>query len=443
MGNKLAQNFNFFTLVKFSLPTMIMIFFISLYVMVDGVFVSRFVSTEAFAAINIVYPLFSLLFAISSMLASGGSALVAKKMGEQKDKQAKQYFSLIVIASAVIGLILSLICLLFIKPIIYLLGSDDSIYQHCYDYIVPLLIFSPFCVLQMIFHSFFITAGKPKIGLVATLTGGTANIIFDYFFIVVMGMGISGAAYGTIAGFFAQNSIGIIYFTFKRTGTLYFVKPSYNLLAVLKSCYNGAAEFIGNFSVSITTFLFNIEMMRYIGVDGVAAITIVLYAEFILASIFYGYSSGVAPIFSYNYGSKNALHLKKIFKASIVFTILASLMIFGLALYTAPYIIDFFVKGNSHVFYLALKGFFIFAFSFFFKGINIFSSTMFTAFSNGKVAAVIMFLRTFVFLSAGILLLPLVFNVNGIWLSLTVTEFLAFIVSIYYFVKYKKVYNYL
>ena len=382
MENKLAQNFKFFSLIKFALPTMIMLFFVSLYVMVDGVFVSRFVNTNAFAAINIVYPLFSMLFAISTMLASGGSALVAKKMGEQKNKQAKQYFSLI---------------------------------------IVPILIFSPLCILQMLFHSFFIAAGKPKMGLISTLTGGTTNIIFDYIFIVLMGMGISGAAYGTIIGFIAQNAIGIFYFIFNRKGTLYFTKPSLNLLAVVKSCYNGVAEFIGNLSISITTFLFNIEMMKYIGVDGVAAITIVLYAEFILTSIFYGYSSGVAPIFSYNYGSKNIYQLKNIFKISMFFVILSSILIYCLSIPAAPYIIDVFAKENSNVFYIALKGFFIFAVSFFFTGTNIFSAAMFTAFSDGKVAATIMVLRTLVFLSLAILLLPLFFNVNGIWLAIPTT----------------------
>jgi len=443
MENKLAQNFNFLSLIKFALPTMIMLFIVSLYVMVDGVFVARFVNTNAFAAIDIVYPLFSILFAISTMLASGGSALVAKKMGEQKNKKAKQYFSLIVIASAVIGLIFSLICLIFIKQIIYLLGSDDSIYKYCYDYIVPILIFSPLCILQMIFHSFFIAAGKPKMGLISTLTGGTVNIIFDYLFIVVMGMGISGAAYGTIVGFIAQNVIGISYFTFNRKGTLYFIKPSRNLLVVIKSCYNGIAECIGNLAISVTTFLFNIEMMKYIGVDGVAAITIVLYAEFILTSIFYGYASGVAPVFSYNYGSKNTYQLKNIFKISMAFVMLSSVLIYLLSLPSSSYIIDIFARENSKVFYIALKGFFIFAISFLFTGTNIFSAAMFTAFSNGKIAAIIMVLRTFVFLSLAILLLPLVLGINGIWLSIPAAEFLSIIVSIFYFIKFKKVYNYL
>ena len=443
MENKLAQNFKFFGLIKFALPTMIMLFFVSLYVMVDGVFVSRFVNTNAFAAINIVYPLYSILFAISAMLASGGSALVAKKMGEQKNKKAKQYFSLIIISSAVIGLIFALICLIFIKQIIYLLGSNDSIYNYCYDYIVPILIFSPLCILQMIFHSFFIAAGKPKMGLISTLTGGTTNIIFDYLFIAVMGMGISGAAYGTIVGFIAQNAIGIIYFTFKRKGTLYFVKPSKNLLVIVKSCYNGIAEFIGNLAISVTTFLFNIEMMKYIGVDGVAAITIVLYAEFILTSIFYGYASGVAPVFSYNYGSKNTYQLKNIFKISITFVVLSSVLIYLLSVPSSSYIIDIFARENSKVFYIALKGFFIFAVSFFFTGTNIFSAAMFTAFSNGKIAAIIMLLRTFVFLSLAILLLPLVLNVNGIWLAVPTAEFLSAIVSIFYFAKFRKIYKYI
>lgn len=443
MENKLAQNFKFFGLIKFSLPTMIMLFFVSLYVMVDGVFVSRFVNTNAFAAINIVYPLFSMLFAISSMLASGGSALVAKKMGEKRNKKAKQYFSLIVISAATIGLIFALICLVFIKPIIYLLGSNDSIYEYCYDYIVPILFFSPLCILQMIFHSFFIAAGKPKIGLIATLTGGTTNIIFDYIFIVLMDMGIAGAAYGTVVGFMAQNAIGFLYFIFKRKGTLYFVKPSSNLLVIVKSCYNGVAEFVGNIAVSITTFLFNIEMMKYIGVDGVAAITIVLYAEFILTSIFYGYASGVAPVFSYNYGSRNTYQLKNIFKISMAFVLQASIFIYFLSLLVSPYIIDIFAKENSSVFYIALKGFFIFAVSFFFTGTNIFSAAMFTAFSNGKVAAIIMVLRTFVFLSLAILLLPLIIDVNGIWLAVPAAEFLSAIVSSFYFIKYRKVYNYL
>lgn len=443
MENKLAQNFNFFSLIKFALPTMIMVLFASLYVTVDGMFIARYVNTAALSAINIVWPIFGTLFAVSCMFASGGSALVAKKMGEQKNDEAKENFSLIVIFSVIFGIIISAICFLFLEQIIYKLGANKVIYHYCKSYISPILIFSPFCILQMIFHSFFIAAGKPKTGLIVSLLGGAINIIFDYIFIVSLEMGITGAAYATVLGFFTQSSFGILYFTFKKKGTLFFVKPVLDWFVIFKSSYNGLAEFIGNFAVAITTFLFNIEMMKYLGVDGVAAITIVFYSEFILNSIFYGYASGVAPIFSYNYGSKNIYQLKKIFKISLVFIISASVLMYLLSIVAAPCVIQIFTLEGSDVFNIALKGFFLFALSFIFTGTNIFSAAMFTAFSNGKIAAILMVLRTFVLLSIAILLLPKVLGVNGIWLAVPTAELLSIILTAFCFWKYKREYNYL
>lgn len=441
--NKLAQNFKFFSLIKFTLPTIIMMIFSSLYIMVDGVFVSRFVSTDALSAVNIIYPLYSVVFAIAIMLASGASALIAKKMGEQKNEEAKSNFSLITIASIIFGIVFAVICLIFIKPLIYFLGSNDDIYHYCYDYFVPILIFTPLCILQILFHSFFIVAGKPKIGLIISIIGGTTNVILDYVFIVPMNMGITGAAYGTIIGFFIQSFFGISYFLFKRKGTLYFAIPKYDWNVIVKSCYNGLAEFIENIAVSITTFLFNIEMMKYLGVDGVAAITIVLYVEYILVSIFIGYSIGVSPVFSYNYGAKNTLQLKNVFKITMFFISAVSILIYVISLITAPYLINVFAAKGSEVFKLALSGFMIFAVSFFFTGTNIFSAALFTALSNGKIAAIISLLRTLVFLSITIVCLPMIFDVNGIWLAVPVTEFLAFIVSWYYFIELKNKYGYL
>ncbi len=443
MENKLAQDFKFFSLIKFSLPTMIMVLFASLYTTVDGMFVARYVNTSALSAINIVWPIFGTLFAISSMFASGGSALVAKKMGEQKNDEAKANFSLIVISSVVFGIIFSAFCLIFLEPVIYKLGANDIVYKYCSDYISPILMLSPFCILQMIFHSFFIAAGKPKTGLFVSLIGGTCNIIFDYIFIVVFEMGITGAAYATVLGFIIQSSFGILYFTFKKKGTLFFVKPIFDLYVIFKSCYNGAAEFIGNFAVSITTFLFNIEIMKYSGVDGVAAITIVFYSEFILTAVFYGYASGVAPVFSYNHGSKNYCRLKNIFKISMTFVTVTSVLMYLLSIPASSYVINIFASEDSHVFSLALKGFFLFAISFIFMGTNIFAASLFTAFSNGKVAAILMMLRTFVFLSSAILILPLIFKVDGIWLAVPAAEFLSIILSVFCFIKYRKVYNYL
>lgn len=442
MENKLAKDFNFLSLIKFALPTIAMMIFLSLYLMVDGVFVARFVNTDALSAINIVYPLYSLILAVAVMLSSGGSALVAKKLGEQKSTEAKSDFTLLTIVSVIIVISISLICLFFIKPIIYMLGADDTIYNYCYDYIVPILICSPFYILQVFFLTFFIAAGKPYIGFTISFLGGTSNIIFDYVFIVLFDMGITGAALGTVTGFLIQSMFGLYYFTFKRKGTLYFIKPVFSIYVILKSCSNGVAEMIGNLAVSITTLLFNISMMKMLGVDGVAAITIVFYAEFILTSIFYGYASGVAPVFSYNYGSKNVYQLKKIFKISMSFIFLTSILIYIISIPSSSHIIKIFALKDSNVFNIALKGFYIFAFSFFFTGTNIFSAALFTALSNGKVAAIISLMRTFVFLVFAILILPLIFNVNGLWFAVPLAEILSITVSLFYFIKYRKVYNY-
>lgn len=443
MENKLAKNFKFFSLIKFALPTIIMMIFSSLYVMVDGVFVSRFVSTDALSAINIIYPLYSVIFAIAIMLSVGASALIAKKLGEQKSEEAKLNFSLITIVSVITGIIFAIVCLIFIKPLIYLLGSDAAIYHYCHDYFVPILICTPFCILQILFQAFYVVAGKPKIGLIISIIGGTVNVVLDYVFIVPIDMGIVGASYGTIIGFFIQSFFGTGYFLFKRKGTLYFTVPKYDLKVILKSCHNGLAEFIGNMAVSITTFLFNIEMMKYIGVDGVAAITIVLYGEYILVSIFIGYSIGVSPVFSYNYGAKNTFQLKNIFKITLYFISIISILIYIVSLFMAPYLVSVFAVKDSVVFNLALGGFMLFAISFFFSGTNIFSAALFSALSNGKIAAIISVLRTLIFLSGCIVCLPMVFGINGIWLAIPVTEFLAFIISWYYFLTQKNKYGYI
>jgi len=442
-GNKLAKNFKFFSLIKFALPTIVMMIFSSLYIMVDGVFVSRFVSTDALSAINIIYPLYSVIFAIAIMLSSGASALIAKKMGEQKNEEAKSNFSLITIVSVIVGIIFAIVCLIFIKPLIYFLGSNDSIYHYCYDYFVPILYCTPFCILQILFQAFYIVAGKPKIGLMISIIGGTLNVILDYVFIVPMDMGIIGASYGTIIGFFVQSIFGISYFLLKRKGTLYFTAPKYDLKIIVKSCYNGLAELIGNVAISITTFLFNIEMMKYVGVDGVAAITIVLYVEYILLSIFIGYSIGVSPVFSYNYGAKNTFQLKNIFKITMYFISILSVLIYIISLFTSPYLISVFALKDSVVFKLALNGFMLFAFSFFFTGTNIFSAALFTALSNGKIASIISVLRTLVFLSICIVCLPMIFDVNGVWLAVPITELLSFTISWYCFIKFKNKYNYM
>lgn len=442
MTNVISKKFNFFSLISFSIPTIIMMIFISLYTMIDGVFVSKFIGTDALSAVNIVYPILSLIIAIAIMLGTGGSAVIAKKMGEGKDKEAKENFSFIVVVGLIIGIIMTILGLIFIDPIIRALGANEKIYKYCFDYASILILFIPFGISQMIFQNFFVTAGKPKLGLMFTVMGGLANIILDYVFIVPLNMGISGASLATGLGFCIPAIFGFIYFFVYKNSSLTFVKFKFDSKVLFSSIINGSSEMISNLSIAVTTILFNIIMMKYAGEDGVAAITIILYSQALLISIYFGYSAGVSPIFSYNYGNKNKDELKRVFKISMIFISIMSIVTYAASILISDYIIEIFVPHGSNVFNIAKSGFSLFSISYLFIGINIFASSMFTAFSNGKISSIISFLRTFLFIIICVILLSILFGINGVWLSIPVAEILAIIVSIFYIIKFKKVYNY-
>ncbi|MEG0878740.1 MAG: MATE family efflux transporter [Oscillospiraceae bacterium] len=442
MSNALSKKFNVISLMKFTAPTIIMMLFMSLYTMIDGVFVSRFVGTGALSAVNIVYPVLNVVVAIAIMLATGASAVVAKKMGEGKIAEARDNFTLITVIGAVVGVIFGVISIIFIHPMLKMLGASDAIYEYCYQYSFILSVFTPMAILQMLFQYFFVTAGKPMLGLAATIAGGCANMVLDYIFIVPLNMGIAGAALATGIGFSIPAVCGLFYFAVHRKGTMYFVMPHFDKKAIFDSCTNGSSEMVTNLSMAITTFLFNIIMMKYLGEDGVAAITVVLYSQFLLTAVYLGYSSGVAPILSYNYGSGNTAQLKKLFKMSIIFLAVSSVVLFAAALLLSGHIVGIFSKPDTNVFAIAKNGFGLFSISYLFIGFNIFSSGMFTALSNGKVSAIISFLRTFAFLVVSILLLPQIMGINGIWLAVPLAEILALFVSVVYMVKLRKVYGY-
>lgn len=442
MNNKLSQNFNVASLLKFTAPTTIMLVFMSLYQMVDAVFVSNFVNTNALSALNIVFPIPSIIIGVSIMLATGGGAVIARNMGEGKSREAKENFSMIVTVGLIIGAAITTLGIIFIDPIIRTLGATDVLYDYCYDYLFILTLTSTLAIFQMLFQTFFVTAGKPYIGLVLTVIGGVSNIIFDYVFIVICKLEVSGAALGTSIGYAIPAIFGVVYFTVKRKGTLYFVKPKLRIRVLIKSCANGSSEMVTNLAIAITTYMFNVIMLEFLGEDGVAAITIVLYAQFLLTSVFMGFSGGVAPVFGYNYGSGNHKQIKKIFKISIGFILIASLVVFAVSEFFQKPIIAVFTPVDSEVFGITRHGFTLFSISFIFNGFNIFASSLFTAFSNGKVSAVISFLRTFVFLILSLILLPKLIGVDGAWLAIPVAEAAAFFVSVYYFVKMRKVYKY-
>lgn len=441
MNNSLGKEVTFLSLIKFTLPTIIMMVFFSLYTIIDGIFVSRYIGSNALSAINIVYPVICILIGISVMMATGGSAIVAKFMGETKDKEARESFTLITITSIIFGLIIAIFSLIFIKQIIYLLGSTDSLYENSHTYLFTMLLFTPVIILKMLFDYFLITAGNPNLGLLSAIIGGVTNIILDYVLIVPLNMGLVGAALATCIGYSLPSIIGIIYF-FNKKNTLHFVKPKFNFKTILYSCSNGSSEMVTQISSAVTTFLYNIIMIKLLGENGVASITIVLYAQFLLVSAYIGFTSGVSPRISYNFGSENNEQLHKIIKYSYIFIMLFSISTFIISKYLSPLLISIFAGNGTELYDITLNGFNLFQISFLLCGVNIFTSGMFTAFSNGKVSALLSLLRTFIFLSSGIIFLPSLIGVNGVWLAVPLAEIMTLVFSLFYIYKYKNIYGY-
>lgn len=442
MSNSIAKDFKFFSLLRFALPTMVMMIFMSLYSIVDGIFISRLLGTNALSAANIVYPVISIVFAVGIMLSTGGSALIAKKLGEGKDREAREDFSFLTLVSFLFGIAILLIGNIFIEPIVRALGSTDALLPYCVDYLSVSLLLAPAAMLQMMFQTFFVTAGKPLIGLMLTISGGVANMILDYLFMGPFNMGISGAALATGIGELIPAVIGLFYFLFTRH-SLYLTKPVVRFQVLKESCFNGSSEMVTNLSTAVVTYLFNITMLKFLGEPGGAAITIVLYGQFLFNALYMGFSMGVAPVISYNHGSQNLPLLKRIFKICIGFISISSILITIMALVSSPVIVEIFTPIGSATYDIAKTGFFLFSINYIFAGINIYSSSMFTAFSDGKVSALISFVRTFVLIVLNILLLPYLIGVNGVWLAVPAAEFMTLFLSVYLFYKKRDVYHYL
>lgn len=442
MSNSIAKDFKFFSLLRFALPTMVMMIFMSLYSIVDGIFISRLLGTNALSAANIVYPVISIVFAVGIMLSTGGSALIAKKLGEGKEREAREDFSFLTLISFLFGIAILLIGNIFIEPIVRALGSTDALLPYCVDYLSVSLLLAPAAMLQMMFQTFFVTAGKPLIGLMLTISGGVANMILDYLFMGPFNMGISGAALATGIGELIPAVIGLFYFLFTRH-SLYLTKPVVRFQVLKESCFNGSSEMVTNLSTAVVTYLFNITMLKFLGEPGVAAITIVLYGQFLFNALYMGFSMGVAPVISYNHGSQNLPLLKRIFKICIGFISISSILITIMALVSSPVIVEIFTPIGSATYDIAKTGFFLFSINYIFAGINIYSSSMFTAFSDGKVSALISFVRTFVLIVLNILLLPYLIGVNGVWLAVPAAEFMTLFLSVYLFYKKRDVYHYL
>ncbi len=427
--NPLAANLNAISLLRFAFPSMIMMLFMGLYTIVDTVFVARFVDTYALSSINIVCPVINLIVGLGTMLATGGSAVVAKKMGNGDEKEARSNFTLIVAAGAVMGLLITAAGLLFLDEIIRGLGASEVLFPYCRDYLAIQLYFAAFNMMQVLYQNLFVTAGKPTLGLTLAVLAGIANIVFDYIFIVLLRMGIRGAAIGTGIGYLIPTIIGTIFFLTRRSG-LYFCRPGMDAYVLLKSCSNGVSEMVSQCSAAVTTFLFNITMMELSGEDGVAAITVIIYSQFLLTTLYIGFSMGTAPVISYNYGSGNAEQLKKTVRICFRFIAGISIFVFLFSLLGGENIAKIFAENNRNVFALTKSGFSIFSFSFLFSGFNIFSSALFTALSNGRASAAISFLRTFGLIVFFLLVLPRILGVTGVWLAVPAAEMLTLAVTV-------------
>lgn len=431
------QKWSAASLLRFAFPTIVMMVFMGLYTIVDTIFVVRFVSTDALSAINIVCPVINLTVGLGTMIAAGGSAVVSRKMGAGLEQEAKEDFTLLVLAAAGIGAAILICGTLWLNPILLALGASERLLPYCRDYLGLLLLFLPANVIQTVYANLFVTAGKPGLGFGLSVLAGLANILLDYVFIVLGGMEIRGAALGTGLGYLIPAAAGTVFF-FRNRGALFFVKPRWRGALLTESCLNGSSEMVGQLAAALTTFLFNLTMMERLGEDGVAAVTIMIYSQFLLNTLFIGFSMGVAPVIGFHYGSGNREQQRKILSICVRFLAAASLLIFALSISGGSLVVRMFTPDASRVYEIAAAGFPVFSVSFLFCGFNIFISALFTALSNGKISAVLSFLRTFGLLCGGILLLPRLFGITGVWMAVPMAEGIMFFVSLGCLIYYRE-----
>lgn len=442
MNNALARQFGTASLLRFALPNIIMMAFLSMYTIVDGMFIAQYAGTVALGSINITYPLACLEMAVGIMLATGGSAIIARRLGEGHEDMAQSNFTFLVLVSFIIGLLFTVVGILFLNPIIAALGASPAQFPFCQTYAFTQLAFAPAMMLQTAFQTLFVTAGKPGLGLASTIGGGLANMLLDYLFIAVFRWGIAGAALASGIGYLVPALTGLIYFAHKRKSPLYFIKPNADWRMLLYACGNGSSEMVTNIANAITTFLFNMLFLKFWGVDGVASISIVLYFQFVFTAVFFGFSLGVAPVISYKYGAKDTKQLKRIFKSCMGFVVFCSIASYALSRLVISTCLQAFTSPGSNVFNITMEGFPLYALSFLFMGVSIFASALFTAFSDGRVSAIISFARTLVFLVAMLLLLPALLGKVGIWLAVPAAELPGLLISLWFLVRKKTIYQY-
>jgi len=442
MNIQLSDHFTYQKLLRFTLPSIIMMIFTSLFGVVDGFFVSNFVGKTPFAAVNFIMPVLMIFGAVGFMFGTGGSALVAKTMGEGKDERAKKLFSLFIYVSLALGIIIAVLGVIFLRPIASMLGAKKEMLDNAVIYGRIIMAVLPAYMLQQEFQSFFVTAQKPQLGLYFSLAAGITNMILDALFVAGFKWGLPGAAAATALSQVVGGIFPLIYFSRPNSSLLRLTKTEFDGKALLKACTNGSSELMSNISMSLVSVLYNMQLMKYAGENGVAAYGVLMYVNMIFLAAFIGYSIGTAPVIGYHYGASNHDELKSLLKKSMSLILIVSIAMAALAEIMAAPLSKIFVGYDAELMAMTVGAFKIYSLTFLFAGVAIYGSSFFTALNDGLTSALISFLRTLVFQVAAILILPLFFGINGIWYSTVTAEIMAFVVTLFFLQIKKSKYKY-
>lgn len=443
MKIELNEHFTYKKLIRFTLPSILMMIFTSIYGVVDGFFVSNYVGAEAFASVNLIMPLIIILSAVGFMIGTGGNALVAMTLGQHDEKRANEIFSMLIYILIFLGICLSIAMAVFMPKMARILGATDIMIDDCVIYGRISMVSLTFFMLQTSFQSFMVTAARPHFGLYITIAAGVTNMVLDLVFVGILGFGVAGAAWATVASEIVGGSIPLIYFIIPNKSKLNLVKAGFKFRSLIKVLSNGASEFMTIISSSFVNMLYNLQLMKIAGEKGVASFGVIMYINFIFTGVLFGYAFGSSSIVSYHYGSENYKELRSLFSKSIKIIGIASLISFVSAQLFAIPLVKIFFSYSDELIEMTTHGFRIYSIAYLMIGFNGYASSLFTALNNGKVSATIAFGRTLVFQVASILILPQIFGLDGIFSSIIVAEFLAIMVSMFFINKYKNEYHYL
>lgn len=442
MNISLSEHFTYKKLLRFTIPSIVMMLFTSIYGVVDGIFVSNFAGKTPFAAINLIMPYIMMLGTVGFMMGTGGTALISKTLGMGDRKKANEIFSMLTYVCIGCGVVISVIAVMILRPMCSLLGAEGEILESCILYGRIVLPAATAYILQFAFQSFCVSAEKPNLSLLMTVFSGVCNIVLDALFVAVFRWGLAGAAAATAIAQVVGAVIPLLYFSRPNDSLLQLGKCRFDGKALFRACTNGASELMNNLSMSIVGMLYNLQLIAYAGEDGIAAYGVIMYVALFFLSVFIGFSIGSAPLFGFNHGAQNHSELKSLYKKSLVVIGLTSVAMVVLGVAMARPVSAIFVSYDAALLEMTVRGFAIYALSYLLSGFNIFGSSMFTAFNNGLISALISFARTLVCQIAAVMILPLFFGLDGIWFSIVVAEFVALLLTFFCFLKFRKRYHY-